>query len=273
MSCCHLLCPQELEIRSPSLAPPDLLRGPPLPGRGARVRARSVPSGRTQAPGVPTWPFLSHRRERRRGLGWRAGGGAPAGTGAPGAHLPGHLPHLVSPDTRLIFLRRGRSQFLLSCPIPSTGLPRLSPTTLTFPGTKFVRNVALRTGTKNGPDARPGFWRSARSKTPLTLAHQPALTRGPLGELFRSLNTRGNPLAQARHSLRQERGPLGLGREVQGPDNAQQLRFALGSPSPRRGAPVPGLQPALRRAVMECAESMKAVYSGLIERVRVNCLP
>lgn len=41
---------------------------------------------------------------------------------------------------------------------------------------------------------------------------------------------------------------------------------------PARWSASPRLQPALSRALMKCAESIKVVYSGLIERVRVNCL-
>lgn len=108
-----------------------------------------------------------------------------------------------------------------------------------------------------------------------------ALTPDPQRERFRSLNKRGNTSPQGRHPLGKEGGPRDLGGAGKGPDYAQKMQLVLRSRDPcevpgllpsRSGAPIPGLPPALCQALMKCAESIKVVYSGLIERERVNCL-
>lgn len=120
------------------------------------------------------------------------------------------------------------------------------------------------------------------SKRPAPLAPV-ALTPEPQREGFRSLKREKTPLPrpEARHPLGKELGPRDLGGAGKGADHAHQTPFALPSPDPRAvqtlfpscdRAPVPGLQPTLCWALMKCAESIKVVYSGLIERERVNCL-
>lgn len=171
----------ELEIRASSLAaqgrpgatggrrrllavlglPPAKRRG----GGGGTLTARGpepapCPGGRTHQPGVRTWPLLACPQERRPGA--RREEGALQPPPLVGANLSGLSARSCFPQHSIYFPQR-RSQFLIFCRIPKPGLLKLSPRT--FPRTKFVRNVALYASTKNGPNARSGFRRSAKRKT------------------------------------------------------------------------------------------------------------
>ena len=121
----------------------------------------AVPRWGTHQRRVLTWLFLAYPPSLE-GLELHRGRGHLQPSLLLGANLSGLYARSCVPQHSIYFLQQ-RSQFLIFCRIPRPGLPRLSPTT--FPGTKFVRNVAPYTSTKNGPNARSGFRRSTKRKT------------------------------------------------------------------------------------------------------------
>ena len=157
MICCHLSFPSRRWKSDPYLwLPPGARRAPPGPhlllsalgltldagGRAlgcTRARARSGRGeGIAPAPSVLTQPFLDHPQEPRLGLGEGRGRLHQNCSWEP--NFRGYLPDLVSPKS--ISFSHWRSQFTF-CRIPRARLPRLW--SAVFPGTKFVRNVALYT--------------------------------------------------------------------------------------------------------------------------------